>query len=130
MIKPKITFTNQRLAILDFLKNNLKHPTVEEIYEEVKKSLPQITKATVYKNLKTLTDKGLIQMVNVRGVSRFEARIEPHHHIICKTCGKIDDFISDTLIDYSMKLIREYEDFNINTAETTFFGICKSCDTI
>jgi Fur family ferric uptake transcriptional regulator len=123
-------FTNQRVAILDFLKNNLNHPTVEEIYEEVKKTLPQITKATVYKNLKILTDRGFIKEVNVRGVSRFEAKIEPHHHIVCKNCGKIVDFMSPELIDYSLKLIKNYEDFNIDSAETTFFGICKTCNEL
>lgn len=125
-----LKFTNQRVAILDFLKGNLNHPTVEEIYEEVKKSLPRITKATVYKNLKALVDNGFLKEVNLKGISRYEAKLEPHHHIICKTCGKILDFYSDELIEYSIEIIKEYKDFTINSAETTFFGICKSCDTV
>jgi Fur family ferric uptake transcriptional regulator len=123
-----VKFTNQRITILNFLKDNLNHPTVEEIYNEVKQILPRITKATVYKNLKFLVDKGYLREVNVKGVSRFEAKIEPHHHIICKKCGKIIDFKSDELIDYSLKIIKNYEDFTINSAETTFFGICKNCN--
>ena len=122
--------TNQRVVILDFLKDNLNHPTVEEIYGEVKQTLPRITKATVYKNLKVLVNNGLLKEVDVKGVSRFEAKIEPHHHIICKTCGKIVDFKSDKLIDYSLQIIKNEEDFIVNSAETTFFGICKTCDAI
>ncbi len=122
--------TNQRAAILEFLKDNFDHPNVEEIYENVKVSLPRITKATVYKNLKVLADKGFLKEVNVRGVSRFEAKIEPHHHIICKTCAKIIDFESDDLVNYSLKLIKDYKGFRINSAETTFFGKCRSCDEL
>ena len=121
-------FTNQRAVILDFLKGNLNHPTVEEIYDKVKKTLPRITKATVYKNLKVLVNNGYLREVNTKGVSRFEAKINPHHHIICKTCDKINDFESDELIKYSLEIIKEYKDFTINSAETTFFGTCKACD--
>ena len=120
-------FTNQRAVILDFLKGNLNHPTVEEIYDKVKKTLPRITKATVYKNLETLVNNGYLKEVNMKGVSRFEAKINPHHHIICKTCDKIIDFESDELIKYSLEIINDHKDFTINSAETTFFGTCKAC---
>lgn len=118
-------YTNQRLAILDFLEDNFNHPTVEEIYEEVKQKLPRITKATVYKNLKVLVDNGLIKEVNIKGVSRFEPNMEPHHHIICKTCGKIIDFKSKELTDYALKMIQDQKEIIIDRAETTFFGNCK-----
>ena len=121
-------YTNQRVAILDFLKDNLNHPTVEEIFEEVKQKLPRITKATVYKNLKVLMKNGIIKEVNIKGVSRFEAKMEPHHHIICKTCGKIKDYKSKELIDYALNMIKDQKEIIIDSAETTFFGNCKSCD--
>ncbi|MFX1283690.1 MAG: Fur family transcriptional regulator [Promethearchaeota archaeon] len=120
-------YTNQRITILDFLKDNLNHPTVEEIFKEVRKSLPRITKATVYKNLDVLTEEGLIREVNVKGVSRFEAKTEAHHHLICKSCGKITDFNSKELIDYALQLIQNQKDFKISTAETNFYGYCVEC---
>ncbi len=123
-------FTNQRVAILNFLKGNLNHPAVEEIYEEVKKSLPRITKATVYKNLNALVDNGFLKEVNLKGISRYEAKLEPHHHIICKTCGKIIDFESDELVEYSLEIIKNYKGFRIDRVETTFFGICNTCIAI
>lgn len=123
-------YTNQRVAILEFLKENNNHPRVEEIFEEVKRELPRITKATVYKNLKVLSNHGLVKEVNVRGVSRFEANLEPHHHIICKTCGTIVDFESKELVDYALEIIKDQKDVIIDSAETTFFGHCKSCNTM
>jgi len=124
----RMKLTNQRVTILNFLKDNINHPTVEEIYEEVMETLPRISKATVYKNLKVLVKNGYLREVDVKGVSRCEGKSEPHHHIICKTCGKIVDFSSDELIEYSLKTIKNQEDFIINSAETTFFGICKVCE--
>ena len=83
-----IKYTNQRVEILNFLKQNKNHPTVDEIYEVVKKKLTRISKATVYKNLKFLTEQDIIREVNIKGVSRFEYHLEPHHHIICQKCSK------------------------------------------
>jgi len=104
MENAKIKYTNQRVEILNFLKDNTTHPTVDEVYEGVRKKLTRISKATVYQNLKFLSEKGLIQEVNIKGVSRFEPNLDPHHHMICKICGKIIDFKSKELTDYSLKI--------------------------
>ena len=78
MENANITYTNQRVEILDFLKDNTSHPTVDDIYQGVKKKLTRISKATVYQNLKLLSEKGLIQEVNIKGISRFEPNLELH----------------------------------------------------
>jgi Fur family ferric uptake transcriptional regulator len=127
MVKAKMKYTNQRVEILNFLKDNKNHPTVEEVYEGVKKKLSHISKATVYKNLKFLTEKGLVKEANVKGLSRFEPNVEPHHHMICEKCGKIIDFESQKLTDYAMQIARKNTDFEIHETDTNFYGICKKC---
>ena len=122
-----IKYTNQRVEILNFLQNNYSHPTVEDVYEGVKKKLTRISKATVYQNLKFLASKGLIQEVNVKGVSRFEPNNNPLHHIICKNCGAIVDFESKELTEFSLQLIKNMKDFNVESTNTNFFGICNKC---
>ena len=119
--------TNQRVEILNFLRDNTNHPTVEDVFEGVRKKLTRISKATVYQNLKFLSEKGLIQEVNVKGVSRFEPNLKPHHHIICRRCGKIIDFESKELTDYSLKIVKKLKEFDIDTTNTNFYGICKKC---
>jgi Fur family ferric uptake transcriptional regulator len=119
-------YTNQRVKILDFLKHNDSHPTVEEVYQGVRQKLPRISKATVYQNLKLLAEKGLIQEVNIKGVSRFEPNVEPHHHFICKKCGKILDFDSKELTAYSMKVAGQLG-VQVESAHTNFFGLCDDC---
>jgi len=123
----KIKYTNQRIEILEFLKENTTHPTVEEVYEAVKKKLSRISKATVYQNLKFLTEKGLIQEVNIKGVSRFEPNLTPHHHIICRKCGKIIDFESQELTDYSLHIGKKLKEIDIDATNTNFYGTCKKC---
>jgi len=125
---PNIKYTNQRVEILNFLKDNFTHPTVEQVYKAVKKKLTRISKATVYQNLKFLAENGLVQEVNIKGISRFESNLEPHHHIICKNCGKIIDFESKELIDYSLKIAKKLKQMNIESASTNFFGICNKCN--
>jgi Fur family ferric uptake transcriptional regulator len=73
----------------------------------LEKKLTRISKATVYKNLKFLTEKGLLEEVNVKGVSRFEANFI--HTIISSAgeCGMMEDFNSEQLMDYSMKIAEE-----------------------
>lgn len=122
-----IKYTNQRVEILNFLQGNLSHPTVDDVYEGVKKKLSRISKATVYQNLKFLSSKGLIQEVNIKGVSRFEPNITPHHHIICKNCGSIIDFESKELTTFSLELIKKMKEFKIESTNTNFFGICSKC---
>ena len=125
-------YTNQRVEIIAFLREHKGHPTVDEVYDGVRKKLTRISKATVYKNLKFLSQKGLLEEVNVKGVTRFEANFVPHHHLICRKCGKMDDFQSEELFDYSMKIAEDIEEFSIDSMSTNFYGICKQCkeDTI
>ena len=122
-----IKYTNQRVEILDFLKKFNGHPTVEDVYEGVRKKLTRISKATVYKNLRFLSEKGLVKEVNIKGVSRFEANLIPHHHIICIGCGKISDYESEELTEHSLRIAGEIDNFEVETTETNFYGICKDC---
>ena len=119
--------TNQRLEIMEFINNNYTHPTVEEIYDNVRKKVSRISKATVYQNLKILVKEGIVREVNIWGVSRFEPNLEAHHHLICKNCSKIMDFDSKELTEYSLKLAEKVKDMKIDSTNTNFYGICKKC---
>lgn len=127
-MKPQIKYTNQRIEILNFLKGNYSHPTAEEVFEAVRKKLTRISKATVYQNLKFLSDNGIIQEVNVKGVSRFEPNTSPHHHIICRGCGRILDFDSSELTEYSLRIAKKFKEMKIQSSSTNFYGLCRECD--
>jgi Fur family transcriptional regulator, ferric uptake regulator len=127
MQKESFKLTNQRVIIFDYLKDNYSHPSVEEVYKYVLDKLPRISKKTVYNTIQLLCKKGSIQEVMVKGVQRFEPRLNPHHHLICKGCGKIIDIESEDLLSHAMKVGEKIEDFYVESSSVNFYGFCKKC---
>ncbi len=85
--------TRQRAVIMDILKKNPVHPTAEDIYREARRTLPNISLGTVYRNLNFLRDQGLVREVRSHGdtSSRFEAELPPHAHFHCTECQTVVD---------------------------------------
>ena len=122
--------TNQRLIILDYMKDNYRHPSVEEVYLHVKKRLPRISKKTVYRNLQFLCEEGLIQEAKVSGVQRYEPKIAPHQHMICKRCHKVTDVHSDELYSHAKDVGKTFPDFEVESLDISYYGICKRCKEV
>jgi len=121
--------TPQRIAILKFLEGNTNHPTAEDIFTEVKKKNPTISFATVYNTIQALKDRGEILEITIDPERKhFDPNPEPHHHIICAKCKKIDDIF----VDYSeaLKLPADILDrFSPMGNHVDFYGICKDCQS-
>jgi len=119
--------TRQRRAILNLLKSTRAHPTADEIYEAVRKDLPNISKGTVYRNLQVLIDSGEAAVLDIRGtLSRYELRRESHHHFRCQACGRVIDI--DEPIDPGLddKVSRE-TGFVVSGHQIEFRGWCAIC---
>jgi Fur family peroxide stress response transcriptional regulator len=87
-----LTATHQRLVIFEVLQSMHGHPSPEEVYAKVKKRIPAISLATVYKNLHLFIDTGIFREVSVHhGSLRMEINSRPHHHLVCTVCRKISD---------------------------------------
>jgi Fur family ferric uptake transcriptional regulator len=127
MSEKNFKLTNQREVIWCYLKENYTHPSVEEIFNFVKTKLPRISKKTVYSNLQFLSEKGLINEVKIKGVQRYEPKLNPHHHLVCRNCGKMLDVESDELLSHAMKVGKKIKDFHVEFSNITFYGICKQC---
>lgn len=119
--------TRQREAILQLLRCADSHPTADWIYEEVKKSIPNISKGTVYRNLKVLRDTGKIAELNLSGtVSRYEGRQDNHYHFRCTKCGQIFDLDEPVNKELEEKIARK-TGFTVSSHQLEFRGICKAC---
>ena len=96
--------TPQRIAVLDaLLKSN--HPSADKLIEIIRKSHPNIAVGTIYKVLETFVAKGLIKKLDTRGDSmRYDAILEPHHHLYSENTSRIEDFYDEDL----SALIRGY----------------------
>lgn len=84
--------TRQREVILDELARLRTHPTAAELYVLVRRRLPRISVATVYRNLERLAAAGEIQKLQFAGAEgRFDATTTRHDHVRCVVCGRLDD---------------------------------------
>ncbi|MDA8175059.1 MAG: transcriptional repressor [Nitrospiraceae bacterium] len=117
--------TPQRMAILDFLKDNTSHPSAEEIYEAVAKRFPSISVATVYNTLAALKDKGsLLELTIDPAKKRYDPDTRPHHHLICLGCKRVSDIVYDFVLDLPGQVAGGYQ---ITGNHVEFYGICPAC---
>src|SRR6267378_3427985 len=87
-----LAFTFQRQVIYEAVVDSREHPTPELIYEQVRQRIPSISLGTVYKNVKTFLDSGVLKEVTLHhGSLRLEANMTPHHHVVCSGCRAIFD---------------------------------------
>jgi Fur family transcriptional regulator, peroxide stress response regulator len=119
--------TPQRLAVLKILAASKDHPSVERTYEQVKKSFPTTSIATIYKTIALLKETNEVLEISGTEGSRFDGnKPYPHPHVICLKCKKI---IDPDLRDLE-KLTEEAAQrtgFKIVNHRLDFFGICPEC---
>jgi Fur family transcriptional regulator, peroxide stress response regulator len=122
-----LALTPQRLAIYQVLAGDDSHPGAEDIYRRIKPNLPSLSLGTVYRTLELFEEHGLVSRVNAFGdQTRFDANLEPHHHLICVQCRKIFDYRDPRLEELPVPRTNA-EGFHILAHQIHFFGECQSC---
>lgn len=120
--------TPQRIAILECL-NKKTHPTVEEIYHSVLSVHPAVSLATVYKNINSMYEEGLISQVNTGKMMRYDVVGVAHIHSVCKKCHQVKDiFLDDEKREDLFKRLEMSTKEKVETCEITLFSICPSCE--
>ncbi len=90
--KVGLRFTRQRAAVYDYLRSVESHPTAEEVYSAVRRHIPHISLATVYKALEVMVDFHLAaKLAYVDGPARYDCRSDAHYHIRCLKTGRVHD---------------------------------------
>jgi len=120
--------TPQRLVIARILAESEGHPSVEDIYNQLRKDFPGISQATVYRNIMLLKSLGEVLEIGFAGAgTRYDGKKPyPHPHVICLRCNKIIDPHLESLHDMTKEIIDE-SSFEIVTYRLDFFGICPKC---
>lgn len=119
--------SKQRDSIKAFLRTRKDHPTAETVYLNIRKEIPNISLATVYRNLSLLTELGEIQKISTaQGPDRFDGNAAPHNHFICQKCGSVLDLDMDS-IDKINDIAGRSFDGKICGHVTYFYGICPDC---
>ena len=122
--------TPQRLAIVKILAGSEGHPSVEDIYREIKKDFPTMSLATVYRNIILIKSFGeVLELGFPDGSNRYDGnKPYSHPHVVCVKCKKIVDPKLDSLEDMKKEVSAE-TNFKILNHRLDFFGICSNCMT-
>ena len=136
LLKEKgLKVTQQRLLVLEVLADQRdQHMTAEDIYELVKEDYPEIGLATIYRTVQLLLEMQLVDRINLDdGCIRYEIGEflggegkHHHHHLICRTCGKVLPF-NDDLLEGLERHIEEQTGFHVLDHELKFYGQCEEC---
>ena len=103
------------------------HPTADEVYQEVQKNCPTISRATVYRNLKLLAEEGEIRLRNISGSpERYDHICSNHYHLRCEQCGKVMDVEMPYMASLDEE-VRKRNKYLIKSHDLTFVGLCPEC---
>ena len=126
-VSPSIKYSRQREMILNHVRNFPVHPTAEEVYTSLKKENPGLSLGTVYRNLNLLFELGELKKIHIdNSKDRFDARTDPHGHLLCTKCGRVFDIEDDAANGIELRILERYghiaEEVSLNIK-----GICQSC---
>lgn len=119
--------TVQRALVLDAVRSLHCHPTPAEVYEQVRKVHPSISRATVYRNLAVLAESGDIAHIEMPGAAdRYDFRLDAHAHAVCECCGSVLD-VELAEGATALSLVADAHGFEIGSHSLLFSGICAEC---
>ncbi len=124
-------FTEQRAAVYRFLSGTTSHPTADEVFQAVRGQIPGISLATVYKSLETLVNCRLTSKLTYSdGSARYDARMDPHHHARCLSCGRVRDVAGRPWDGAVQDLADGLDGFSVVGYRLEFTGYCADCSPL
>jgi len=119
--------TRQRAAVYDYLSRVEHHPTAEEVYLAVKRKVPKISLATVYKNLEALVSCGAASKLTYGdSAARYDIRTDQHYHTRCLECGRMWDLDARGGSEL-LQQIKPQAGFAVKDFRLELLGYCREC---
>lgn len=122
--------TIQAALVLETVNKLQSHATADEVYQEIVREHPHISRGTVYRNLNRLAQAGEIRKIELAGgADRFDHLCQDHCHVRCEKCGRVFDVDMDFVSGLEQN-IRDPRGFRFNGYDIIFRGICPECRKI
>lgn len=122
-----MNYSRQRDVIYETLKENVVHPTAEYLYGIIKEKEPNMSLATLYRNLNQLAENGVIKKIDgLENSSHFDHNTHEHYHFICDKCKKVFDIPVEVAPDIAAKT-EEKTGFLVKGYDIAIHGICNEC---
>ncbi|MEM4598459.1 MAG: Fur family transcriptional regulator [Candidatus Diapherotrites archaeon] len=124
MVRTRHTIQMQKIK--EHLCSVKSHPTAEMVFEQVRKEIPSITLATVYRNLHKLADSGEILRFKVNNEYRFDCDRSNHIHFVCRNCGVVLDCSNKEFCNKLTSGLNP-QGFKAESIIICVEGLCKKC---
>lgn len=114
--------TRQRTLIYETVQGSYEHPTADDVFRTVRRTMPNISLGTVYRNLNVLTELGKIRKISVPGQpDHFDRQGDWHDHMVCEQCGKMIDITLNTVPSLADQLAMQ------SGMEVTGYSLVAQC---
>lgn len=118
--------TPQREGIFRALHDDPTHPTAEAVHARIVADMPSVSLRTVYSTLHELAEMGELHQLDLgTGSARFDPNVDDHHHLVCTTCGGVED-VDARFPDVGLEADNEFG-FAVQSTEIVFRGTCRRC---
>jgi len=119
--------TLQRLGILEVIYS-AGHCSVDEIATLIDSKLPNLSLATIYKNVLMMTDRNILVEVPIAGdKSKYEIKKMEHIHLICEDCGRVEDEVLESTSLESLSAVAKRDSFTLKRSQINLYGLCQDC---
>ncbi|MBQ7612196.1 MAG: transcriptional repressor [Spirochaetaceae bacterium] len=123
-----ITPSVQRVAIYQYLCENIIHPTVDTMFSVLSQSYPTLSKTTIYNTVKLFEKAHLVKTIKIDDDTvRYDADMSDHNHFKCMECGKIYDLCANTSECKRACISHLPEGFQLAASDLYLFGLCPDC---
>ena len=127
-MEKKVRYSRQRELIRQTVRSHPSHPTADEVFAMVREVCPNISLATVYRNLNFLAEEGSIRKIPTEnGPDRFDGREPEHYHLICTQCGRVIDIGAEVFREIAEGIFEE-NGFVMSSQRLIIYGICEDCN--
>jgi len=120
-----LRLTRPRRIILDVVRATDAHPTAAFVYRRVRRRLPRVSLATVYRNLRMLAAEGFLAERADEAGMRFDGNTGPHDHFTCLACGRIYDVPARAA--RPARRLPPRTGFEVLDHRTEYYGRCGTC---
>jgi len=124
-----VTLTPQRMAVVEFLRRRMHHPTADEIHKDIQTRYPTMSVATVYSTLELLKELGEIQELSIRkrGKVCFDPNPDLHHHLLCRKCGQVLHIEFDYPTSCPIIEKDRIHGCMVEEVQAYLYGLCPEC---
>ena len=124
-----LRLTGERMDLLRAVLNAPPHFDADQLMIRMRRRKRRVSRATIYRTLTLLERCGIIRKSMLGGNRAvYEASIgrRHHDHIICVSCGRIEEFRAEE-VEVIQERIARHHGFQIIDHVHQIFGLCSDC---